>query len=231
LKPKLLDLFCCAGGAATGYARAGFEVVGVDLAHQKRYPFHFIRADVLALNMDWVRQFDAIHASPPCQGYTEMHAPGKKGAPKLIDPVREILQASGLPWIIENVEGARWAMRDPIVLCGTMFGLGTDGHELQRHRLFESNVPIGAPGPCRHSGGPVVGVYGGHARNRSTKHGGRAGPDKWTKGNKGAMAEAMGMTWASTTEMSEAIPPAYTEYLGRQLLSHVVPQDLRELLG
>lgn len=215
-----------------GYAQAGFEVVGVDLEPQKRYPFSFIQANVLDLSVDWLRQFHAIHASPPCQGYSNMrHAPGAKGAPLLIDPIREMLEASGRPWVIENVEDARWAMRDPILLCGTMFGLGTEGHELQRHRLFESNFPIAPPGPCEHSGGPVVGVYGGHARNRSAKHGGRGTRDVWKNGHRGAMSEAMGMTWASTAEMSEAIPPAYTAHIGEQLMERLWPSDLRELVA
>lgn len=215
---RLLDLFCCAGGAGTGYARAGFEVVGVDLSPQPRYPFAFIQADALALDMRFLRSFDAVHASPPCQGYTWMNAPGQIGAPRLIDETRDMLERSGLPWVIENVEGARSELRDPITLCGTMFGLQTEGHELRRHRLFESNVPISAPGPCRHSDGPVVGVYGGHARRRSAKHGGRGTRDVWENGHRGAMSEAMGMTWATCSEMSEAIPPAFTEWLGGQLL-------------
>ncbi|WP_051146834.1 MULTISPECIES: DNA cytosine methyltransferase [Sphingobium] len=217
----MLDLFCCAGGAAMGYARAGFDVWGVDIAPQKNYPFDFIQADVLDLPMDFLLTFDAIHASPPCQGYSSMrHAPGAKGAPLLIDQVRDMLEATGLPYIIENVETARWAMRDPILLCGTMFGLGAQGCELHRHRLFESNVDLVAS-PCQHSGGPVVGVYGGHARKRSAKHGGRGTRDVWEGGHKAAAREAMGMDWATLNEMSEAIPPAFTEYLGRQLLAAI----------
>ena len=222
---RLLDLFCCAGGAAMGYHRAGFDVVGVDLDPQPRYPFAFIQMDALALDVRFLRSFDAIHASPPCQGYSDMrHAPGAKGAPLLIEQVRDRLIASGLPYIIENVEGARWAMRDPVMLCGTSFGLGAQGCELHRHRLFESNMPIEAPA-CQHSGGPVVGVYGGHARKRSAKHGGRGTRDVWEGGHKAAAREAMGMDWATLNEMSEAIPPAFTEYLGRQMADYIASEQ------
>ena len=221
MRPRLLDLFCCAGGAAMGYFRAGFDVVGVDVAPQPRYPFPFLQADCMTLDQRFLRWFDAIHASPPCQGYSAMrHAPGSVGAPQLIDRVRDILAATGLPWVIENVEDAGWAMRDPVLLCGTMFGLGAQGHELRRHRLFESNFPINPPA-CAHSERPVIGVYGGHARRRSAKHGGRGTRDVWEGGHKTAAAEALGIDWATLTELSEAIPPAYTEFVGRQLLAAV----------
>lgn len=220
---RLLDLFCCAGGAAAGYARAGFEVVGVDKDPQPRYPFAFIRSNVLELDYRFLRSFDAIHASPPCQGYSAMrHAPGAKGAPRLIGQVRDMLRASGRPYIIENVEEARAHMDRPVTLCGTMFGLGAEGAQLQRHRLFESNIAIGQPGPCLHNPArPVVGVYGGHARIRSAKHGGRTTRDAWPNGHKPVAAEAMGMEWATLAEMSEAIPPAYTEWLGGLLIAHL----------
>lgn len=221
---RLLDLFCNAGGAGMGYAQAGFEVVGVDLSPQKNYPFAFIQADVMgpALSASFMRTFDAIHASPPCQGYTALrHAPGTKGAPKLIDQVRYVLEDVGVPFIIENVEEARAEMRDPITLCGSMFGLGAQGCQLRRHRLFESNVAISAPSPCHHDERPVIGVYGGHARRRAASAGGRGTRDVWEGGHRAAMSEAMGMTWATCAEMSEAIPPAYTEHLGRQLMAHL----------
>ena len=223
MKLRLLDLFCCQGGAGVGYSRAGFEIVGIDQDRQPRYPFAFFQADITLLSVEWVRAngFDAIHASPPCQGYSAMrHAPGAVGAPLLIDQTRDILNKTGLPWIIENVEEARWAMRDPVMLCGTSFGLGTGAHELQRHRLFESNIPLVAP-PCNHSGGAVVGVYGGHARCRSARHGGRSTKDVWPGGHAGAASEALGIDWMTLGGMSESIPPIYTEFLGRQLMAHV----------
>ena len=222
---RLLDLFCCAGGAGKGYADTGFEVVGVDIRPQPRYPFEFIQADVLGLDPAFVRSFDAIHASPPCQGYTALrHAPGTKGAPQLIDAVRDMLEASSRPYVIENVEDARGAMRAPVTLCGSSFGLGwQEGEtwfELQRHRLFEANWPLVAPA-CQHSGAPVIGVYGGHARNRSAIHGGRGTRDVWTGGHKAAAKTAMGMPWATLEEVSEAIPPTYTRVIGRQLRAHL----------
>ncbi len=132
-----------------------------------------------------------------------------------------MLRRAGVPYIIENVEAAAAHLFEPLTLCGTMFGLQTEGHELRRHRLFESNIRISAPKPCAHSDGPVVGVYGGHARRRSAKHGGRGTRDVWANGHRGAMGEAMGMDWATCNEMSEAIPPAYTEHLGGQLLRYL----------
>ena len=218
---RILDLFCNAGGAGMGYHRAGFEVVGVDLDSQRNYPFAFIQHDALTLDPRFLRSFDAIHASPPCQGYTGMNAPGQVGAPRLIDLTRRMLQATGRPYIIENVEGAVWDMRDPITLCGSMFGLGAQGCQLRRHRLFESNIAISAPSPCQHDARPVIGVYGGHARRRAASAGGRGTRDVWEGGHRAAMSEAMGMTWATCAEMSEAIPPAFTEHLGRQLLAHI----------
>ena len=221
MAPKLLDLFCCAGGASVGYSRAGFEVTGVDLQPQPRYPFEFIRANVLCLDPDWLASFDAIHASPPCQGYTSMrHAPGARGAPRLIREVRRMLIATGRPYIIENVEEARVEMRDPVRLCGTSFGLGAQGHELHRHRLFESNVALEGS-LCSHTDKPVIGVYGGHARCRSAKHGGRTTRDVWEGGHKAAASEAMGIDWMTLAEMSEGLPPVYTEFLGRQLLARL----------
>ena len=140
-KPRLLDLFCCAGGAGMGYSRAGFDVVGVDLSPQKNYPFEFIQADALALDPKFLASFDAIHASPPCQSYSDLAKRNGNAHewPRLIEPVREILRSTGLPYVIENVEGA--PMIDAVVLCGTMF----PGLRVLRHRLFEANFEIIAP--------------------------------------------------------------------------------------
>lgn len=218
VRPRLLDLFCCAGGAGMGYARAGFDVTGVDVVGHANNPHPVIVADALTLNAEWIAaNFDAVHASPPCQGYTVMrHAPGAKGAPRLIAQTRELLEATGLPWVIENVEMAAEEMRNPITLCGTMFGLEAQGHDLQRHRLFETSFRV-APLACCHTERPVIGVYGGHARNRSSKHGGRGTKDTWDGGHKAAASEALGIDWMNLAELSEAIPPAYTEHLGWQL--------------
>lgn len=218
MRPKALDLFCCAGGASEGLRRAGFDVTGVDLERHKRYPFEFIQADALTISL---KGFDFIWASPPCQGYTAMrHAPGAKGAPLLIDKVRKRLQKTGMPWCIENVEEAAWAMRDPITLCGSMFGLGAHGCQLQRHRLFECSFPIDGP-ECKHGTKPVIGVYGGHARRRAASAGGRGTKDVWIGGHKAAASEAMGIDWMTLNELSEAIPPHYAEYIGRFALAQM----------
>lgn len=205
-----------------GYHHAGFDVYGSDLSPQPRYPFPFLLGDALLIldDVEALRaDFDAIHASPPCQGYTEMTAPGQVGAPRLISDVRALLELIGLPYIIENVEGAAVDMPGAVCLCGTMFGLGAHDCELQRHRLFTSNVAIAAPGPCKHSGRPVVGVYGDHARIRSGAERGK--PQKWPETHRQVMNRALGTDWLSAHEASEAIPPAYTRWLGGQLMDAV----------
>lgn len=228
---RIADLYCCSGGATRGYQlaaeRAGIRVhvTGFDIKRQRRYCGDaFEQRDVLAITAEELRaRFDFVHASPKCQKFTKMkHAPNAKGDehPNQIPDTLEILEASGCDWILENVEDAAPWMPGAITLCGTMFGLGAQGCELQRHRLFMANFPISPPGHCRHSGGPVVGVYGGHARLRSAKFGGRGTRDVWEGGHVAACAEAMGMDWATLSEMSEAIPPAYTEHLGLQWLEH-----------
>jgi DNA (cytosine-5)-methyltransferase 1 len=215
-RPRLLDLFCCAGGAARGYQLAGFHVTGVDVNDQPRYAGNnFIRSGVGAfLNAGGWRGFDAIHASPPCQGYTIMaNRPAVKRLPKLIGPVRKRLEAIGLPWIIENVMGARPDMRGAVMLCGASFGLGAAGLDLPRHRLFESSIALLVP-PCQHRRGKTLGVYG-------------HGTNSWHREKLGrniTMAErreAMGIDWMRRGEDSEAIPPAYTEFLGKQLMKIV----------
>lgn len=216
-KPRLLDLFCGAGGAGMGYHRAGFEVVGVDINPQPHYPFEFHQADAFKYLDEHGSDFDAIHASPPCQAYTRMskgllQSQGRaKKHPRLISPIRERFISIGLPYVIENVVGA--PLINPCMLCGSSFGL-----MVQRHRLFESSVLILGQ-PCRHSvyvkdkpplhrlqgKSSVVGCYGN----------GRGKGDTvalWSK--------AMGITWMTRKELSQAIPPAYTEYIGKQLIAH-----------
>ena len=224
MRPRILDLFCCAGGAAKGYHDAGFDPHGVDWLPQPRYPYPFRQADCVQMLLEERvairRDFDAVHASPPCQGYTAMrHAPGAIGAPRLIPAVVELLTVLGLPWILENVPEAVSDMPRAITLCGTMFGLEAHGCELHRHRLFIASFPIQAPEEHEHSGGPVVGVYGDHARVRSKRHGGRGTRDVWPETHREVMNRALGTGWMSAHEASEAIPPAYTEWLGKQLLS------------
>jgi DNA (cytosine-5)-methyltransferase 1 len=236
-RPRLADLACKAGGAARGYAAAGFDVTGFDLELQPRYPYDMARiGDVLTLNpIEMAKDFDAFHASPSCKGYTAMrHAHNAKTHAREIPAFVEWLQATGRPWILENVEEAREEMRrcvaldrrlhGPITLCGSMFGLGTQGCRLERHRLFIANFPIQAPAHHPHDPDiPVIGVYGGHARKRSSRHGGRGTKDVWEGGHRQAAAEALGIEVGAMTldELSEAIPPVYTKFLGLQLMSHL----------
>ena len=200
-----------------GLHRAGFEVVGVDIEQQDRYPFEFHKSDALEYPLD---DFDFIWASPPCQGYTSMrYAPGAIGAPRLIAEVRNRMPESAL-WCIENVEDAKNDMINPITLCGSMFGLGAQGCRLQRHRLFESNFIIPEM-HCNHDNRPVVGVYGGHARKRSASAGGRGTKDTWIGGHKSAASEALGIDWMTLSQMSESIPPVYAEYIGLAAIGHI----------
>lgn len=236
---RLLDLFCGAGGAAMGYSRAGFEVVGVDIKPQKRYPFEFHQGDALRYAAEHWREFDAIHASPPCQAFTALKSmPNAKEHPDLVWPTRLLLIASGLPYIIENVPGA--PLTPSVILCGTMFGLGVRDAELRRHRLFECNWEVGGLIPkCQHGRrARVCGVYGGHGRDRRRTHplvrcvtGHAGGSMKRRDGTQqfstSERAEAMGIDWMTGAELTQAIPPAYTEFLGRRLLENVFGGEAR----
>lgn len=214
-----------------GYHLAGFDVTGVDVRPQPRYPFAFIQADVLALDPEWVASFDAIHASPPCQAHTAMKTMhNAKAHPDLVAPTRDMLVASGRPWIMENVVGA--PLVDPVLLCGTMFGLGVEDAELRRHRLFETSFPVLLVPPCQHGSRDTIGVYGGHIRNRRRARtigvygeGVRDSRRKFDKGVPDFTIEqgraAMGIDWMTTAELSQAIPPAYTRHLGEHLM-HVL---------
>lgn len=230
MKPRLLDLFCCAGGAAMGYHRAGFEVVGVDIRPQPNYPFEFIQADALntafqvrsfrplvlhILGVGDIGEFDAIHASPPCQKHSDLAKRNGNADdwPCFIEPIRAKLKWSGLPYVIENVEGA--PLLDPTMLCGTMFGL-----RVIRHRLFETNFPLIAPQHRKHS---LV-----YTRDKRKAHYGKL--SEWTSpvqvtggGNcsKAAAADAMGIDWMTKNELNEAIPPAMTEFIGKQLIRQI----------
>jgi DNA (cytosine-5)-methyltransferase 1 len=226
-KPRLLDLFCGAGGAAVGYHRAGFEVVGVDIKPQPRYPFDFYRGSALDALADgeFLAQFDAIHASPPCQAYsaTKTMWNAQAGHPELVSPTRARLQAAGVPWVIENVPGAPLCAH--VVLCGSMFSLHTEDWELRRHRLFELDGFACMTPPCSHNR-PVLGVYGGHARDRRRVLGvyGNGGGGTMTRGTKATIDQAraiMDIDWMTTAEISQAIPPAYTEHIGGYLLAEV----------
>jgi len=211
---KLLDLFCGAGGAAMGYYRAGFnEIVGVDNRPMPRYPFTFVLADALEYVREHGHEFDAIHASPPCQEYSVLKSLKRGDYPKLVEPVRDALIAIGKPFVIENVEGA--PLVNPLMLCGSMFGL-----RVQRHRLFECNPVIWfPPHPCNHwgkaSGGKNFAGVRKTLENFSflTITGNDYIADDGRK--------AMGIDWMTRKELSQAIPPAYTEYIGKFLLQAV----------
>lgn len=214
-RPILLDLFCCQGGAGKGYDLAGFTVVGVDIEPQPRYPFAFIQADALEYLQHHGHEYDAIHASPPCQRYSALTKATKTSDnhPDLIGPVRNLLVATNKPWVIENVPNS--PLLNPIVLCGTMFP------ELRtfRHRLFESNVPLVAPPHPPHPKG-------------MPKTGRQPNADGWMSlaghfPNLPAARRAMGMEWGDTYGIAQAIPPAYTEYIGKQLIGWLHGQETK----
>ena len=199
-----------------GYHRAGFEVVGVDINPQPRYPFTFIRGDALEFARRHGREFDARHASPPCHDHTDLAGrTGADGTGWLLPATRDLFEALGGPWVIENVEGA--PMRADLTLCGSMFNLRAAGFLLPRHRLFESSVPLAAPGPDRCAGVPVAGVYGGGPQNYGTHHRGGRG----VKFNAADSAAAMGIEWMTKQEMNQALPPAYTEHIGHLLMEQL----------
>lgn len=207
---KLLDLFCGAGGAAMGYHRAGFDVVGVDIHPQPRYPFAFVETDALAYVREHGHEFDAIHASPPCQTYMRSGMVAKDGRhPALIPTTRAALEANGRPWVIENVPGS--PLRVDLVLCGSMFGLS-----VRRHRWFEGSPPLDPwTPPCDHRR-PITGVYGhphgrGGARRRRKRPMLPSDAKTWSR--------AMGIDWMRPRELALAVPPDYTEWIGRRLVA------------
>ena len=223
---KLLDLFCGAGGAAVGYSRAGFdEIVGVDNAPQKNYPFEFMQADVYELEPAFLQEFDLIHASPPCQAYSSMRGIWNKWQregirssmiepdPQSVPKTRNLLEESGMPYIIENVANA--PLRDPLVLCGTMF----PGLRVIRHRLFESLFDLQSPRPCQSPHPIMTRLRGDHPMKRRMI-------DLWAwyikssdpNPPKDALADAMGIDWMNGKELSQAIPPVYTYWIGKQIL-------------
>jgi DNA (cytosine-5)-methyltransferase 1 len=233
LKPRLLDLFCGAGGAAMGYHRAGFEVVGVDIVEQPRYPFEFVQADALEFLRgnppDWTLgigdDFDAIHASPPCQAFTQMSARWRGKGTKadehvdLLTPTLELLRPLKIPWVVENVQGAKHHMNATLTLHGGMFGLG-----VHRPRFFESNILLLAP-KSRQTTSPI-GVYGTKPDGRTTYRYRNNGNYKGKSLIRAAKSieearEVMGIDWMTWEEIREAIPPAYTELIGHQLLQHI----------
>jgi DNA (cytosine-5)-methyltransferase 1 len=202
LRPRLLDLFCGAGGCGVGYHRAGFDVFGVDKNAQPNYPFEFEQADAMTYPLDG---FDAIHASPPCQAFSNARVIHGNEHPDLLTPTRERLREVDVPWVIENVPGS--PMRPDLVLCGSQFAeLRNATGELRRHRWFEFWEPqLVLMQPCQH-GATTISVFGhgGHVYN---------GVAEWR--------EVMGIDWMTRDELAQAIPPVYTEVVGGVLMAEV----------
>lgn len=212
-RPRLLDLFCGEGGSSAGYVAAGFEVVGVDIEPQPAYPFEFHQADAMTFDLDG---FDAIHASPPCTGHTTMANiagfRGEHGTEWMLRATIDRLAAAGLPYVVENVVGAD--MPTALTLCGSEFNLTDGPYLLRRHRRFAANVFLWSAGGCRCAGRDIVGVYGELSKNDRPASGERrvmrAGVERARR--------VMRMPWASPEGITQAIPPAYTEFIGDQLL-------------
>ena len=209
MKPRLLDLFCCAGGAGVGYSRVGFDVVGVDIDPQPNYPFEFHQGDALKFLLEHHHEFDMFHASPPCQAFTNAQKIQKNKHPDFIEATRAAFNLIGKPWVIENVPGS--PLLETMELCGAMFGLST-----YRHRLFETGFVHVRPVAPHHPDHLI----------RTTKMGRKPvdGEFMHVVGNFSGVArgrEAMGIDWMTRNELREAIPPAYTEFIGAQLLEHV----------
>jgi DNA (cytosine-5)-methyltransferase 1 len=219
VKPRLLDLYCAAGGMTKGYQQAGFYVVGVDIDPQPNYcGDEFIQTDAVEFAANLARMdavgmlpsrytFDVIHASPPCQRYMRSGNVDHAKHPDLLGPTREALEATGLPYVIENVPGA--PMRADLLLCGSMFGL-----EVRRHRWFEMNWPVPPWTPaCDHSR-PITGVYG-------HPHGEGGAAAGMLPGDLETWSRAMGIDWMTAKEIALAIPPSYAEFIGARLLEHL----------
>lgn len=213
-----------------GLHQAGFEVVGVDIEHQPRYPFKFVRGNALYPPFD-LSLFDFIWASPPCQAHTSLKTMyNAKKHDDLIPPTRALLEKSGRLYCIENVPGA--PVRPDLILCGTMFDLGVGDAELRRHRLFELNWTAPLTPPCSHyARGRICGVYGGHGRDRRRvrpatvgvygKSGGVSNRDGTQQFSTAERAEAMGIDWMTGAELSQAIPPAYAKFIGKAVMEYI----------
>jgi DNA (cytosine-5)-methyltransferase 1 len=211
-KPRLLDLFCCQGGAAKGYADARFDVTGVDNAPQPRYPFQFVQGDAIAFVLAHGREFDFIHASPPCQHDSDCQRIQNNNHPDLIAPTRAALEATGRPWVLENVRGAVPKLHRPVMLCGPMFGV-----ETYRHRFFETGggFTLEQPDHPAHlvpqakMGRPVPpGHYGQFVGNFS---------------GVGLARRVLGVEWMNRDGIRECIPPAYARYIGSAALALLAP--------
>lgn len=218
-RPRLLDLYCGAGGAAKGYWLAGFDVVGVDIKSQPRYPYDYIRADAIDVLTSGDLHFDAIHASPPCQRFStgsKCRGDGGRSHPDLLTPTLRLLQQQSLPWVVENVIGAPLSAHSAM-LCGLMFGL-----KVFRHRLFESSHLIFCPSHQSH-GKKMIGKDGmecvvGHGGGTSRRMRMRMRMQGEVSNKRTWSAAMGGIDWMTRNDMAQAIPPAYTEYIGRQLI-------------
>jgi len=220
-RPKLLDVCCKAGLASDGYAAAGFEVVGIDRDPQPNYPYKFIQADLRDLAPQWIAEnFDAVAGSPPCWQHSVLRHRTGREYEDFISDTRALFEASGLPYVIENVEGA--PLKDPLVLCGTQF---PGRLRVKRHRLFESNIELAAPMPHPRGKHPLHFTH-----DKRKAHYGQL--DEWTAfvsvnggGNcsKAAALDAMGVRDRPLTkdELNQGVPPVYTEHIGRQLMAHL----------
>lgn len=233
MRPLILDGFCGVGLVYEGLYAAGWQPVGVDIEPMPEYPGPFLQADVLGLDDRFFAMFPALWFSPPCLKETELAASARREQaraghaptvhPDLITPTQRLVDRLGKPYVIENVRNCK-ILRNPVTLCGSMFGLGADyeGHRyhLERHRKFETNWPLEPPTPCAHQK-PVVGVYGGHARVRAASAGGRGTSEPWSH-HVPVMHEAMGMERQVPLEaLGQGIPPAYARYVGEQLMMHL----------
>ncbi|WP_328447424.1 DNA methylase [Amycolatopsis sp. NBC_00438] len=209
-RPRILIGFCCQGGEAMGYWQAGFDITGVDINPQLRFPFTFVQGDAIAYAREHGHEYAAVAGGPPCQGYSLTHRIHGNDHPRLIAQFREVVARLGKPYVIENVEEARAELRDAVLLCGAMAGFGLHTY---RHRLFETNWPLTVPDHPEH-GDPMV------------KMGRPLQPGDWyhAVGNFSGVPYVradMGVPWMNRDGIRECIPPVYARHIGTQLLAHL----------
>lgn len=215
MRPRILDLFCCQGGAGAGWAAAGFDVTGIDKDPQPRYPYRFIQGDAVAYALDYGSEYDLVGASPPCQHDSDCQRIRGRDHPDLIAETRAAPWTPGRPFVIENVRGARVKLRDPVMLCGAMFGM-----ETYRHRFFETGGGFSFQAP----------EHPAHAAPQ-TKMGRAILPGEYGQfvGNFSGVGHArkvMGVPWMNRDGIRECIPPAYTQWIGVQFLAQRGASDV-----